>query len=387
MLQTQLIEVEITSKQSNYPIFVGTGILSELQKLFDLEKYTKVVILTDQNVFDLQVQKFEQNLVQKLPKIDLQTIVIPAGEKSKNLQTVSYIWSQFQQIKLDRKSLVIVFGGGVVGDLGGFCSSTYMRGMDFVQIPTTLLAQVDSSVGGKTGFDFLGIKNLIGTFSQPKAVFCDLEVLQTLPKRELIQGFGEVLKYGLIADLQFWNFLKEISEKPNFDPTKITSENMLKIVTRCCQIKQDIVQKDEKETTGLREILNFGHTFGHALESYSLDTKNPLFHGEAVAIGMVFALELSVKTVGFDPAFKSDILKTFGRYNLPISYNFEVTKNDQMQSIFEKLKGFLDTDKKNSDGDLNWVLLSKIGSSKAKNKIEMDLVRQVFDLIFREQVL
>lgn len=382
MLQTKVIEVEIASKQSSYPIFVGFGLLADLPKLFQLEKYTKVIILTDRNVFDLQVKKFEQNLVQKLPKIELQTIVIPDGEKSKNLQTVTYIWSQFQEFKLDRKSLVMVFGGGVVGDLGGFCSSTYMRGVDFVQIPTTLLAQVDSSVGGKTGFDFLSVKNLIGTFSQPKAVFCDLEVLQTLPKRELIQGFGEVLKYGLIADLEFWNFLKEISEKPHFDPAKITDENLLKIVTRCCQIKQEIVQKDEKETNSLREILNFGHTFGHALESYSLNTKNPLFHGEAISIGMIFAIELSIRTVGFDPDLKSHILKVFDNYNLPVSYNFEISKRDEIEFIFEKLIRFLNTDKKNSDGVLNWVLLSKIGSSSAKNKVEVDLIRQVFDLFF-----
>lgn len=382
MLEVQKLDIQIASQKSSYPIFIGKNILADFDKLFDLEKYSKIAILTDQNVFKFQAENFRHKLNQKLTKIKSEIVVIAPGEQNKNLQTVAGIWQEFKEVGIDRKSLVIIFGGGVVGDLGGFCSSTFMRGVDFVQIPSTLLAQVDSSVGGKTGFDFLEVKNLIGTFCQPKAVFCDLETLQTLPKRELIQGFGEVLKYSLIYDVGFWNYLQKLSEQKDFDPTKIADQEMIKIITRCCQIKQEIVQKDEKETAGIREILNFGHTFGHAIESFSLTTKNPLFHGEAIAIGTRFALELSVKINNFDPEIKNQILDTFTKYKLPTSYNFEIKNPTQKTQIFDELSKLLATDKKNSNGKLNWILLTKIGQTKPQKGLEMEIVKEVFEGVF-----
>jgi 3-dehydroquinate synthase len=206
-----------------------------------------------------------------------------------------------------------------------------------------------------------------------------LEVLQTLPERELIQGFGEVLKYGLIYDLEFWNYLQKLSDQKDFDPTKIAYQEMLKIITKCCQIKQEIVQKDEKETAGIREILNFGHTFGHAVESFSLTTKNPLFHGEAIAIGMRFALELSVKINNFDPEIKTQILDTFTKYKLPTTYNFEIKNPTQKTQIFDELSKLLMNDKKNSNGKLNWILLTRIGQTKPQKGLEMEVVREVFE--------
>jgi 3-dehydroquinate synthase len=379
MLEVQKIEINIASQKSSYPIFVGKNILSEFDKLFDLKKYSKIAILTDRNVLKFQAESFRQKLTSNLQNIQPEIVVIKPGEENKSLQTVAKIWQEFKEIGIDRKSLVIIFGGGVVGDLGGFCSSTFMRGVDFVQIPSTLLAQVDSSVGGKTGFDFLEVKNLIGTFCQPKAVFCDLEVLQTLPQRELIQGFGEVLKYGLIYDLEFWNYLQKLSNQKDFDPTKIDDQEMLKIITKCCQIKQEIVQKDEKETAGIREILNFGHTFGHAVESFSLTTKNPLFHGEAIAIGSRFALELSAKINDFDSEIKNRILDTFTKYKLPTSYNFEIKNPTQKNQIFDGLSNLLITDKKNSNGKLNWILLNQIGETKPQKGLEIEVVKEVFE--------
>ena len=240
----------------------------------------KVFILTDENVAPFWLPEVTHWLHCD-SAID---IVIKAGEQHKNLQTVQRIWKTLMKHHADRNALLINLGGGVITDLGGFAASTYKRGIKFINIPTTLLAMVDAAIGGKTGIDFGGSKNQIGTFAEAEEVIIDPVFLETLPERELFSGMAEMLKYGFIADSKL---------------LEINLENYQKFIVRCGEIKREIVEQDPTEK-GLRKILNFGHTLGHAIESHCLTTDYPLLHGEAVALGMLGALWLSVKQLGLD---------------------------------------------------------------------------------------
>lgn len=241
-----------------------TGFLSQ-------KTYSRIALLTDSNTVTFCLPLIVNTLS------GIEAIIIPAGEEHKNLQSCQLVWEQLTRQQLDRHSLVIVLGGGVLGDLGGFCAATYKRGIDFVLMPTTLLAQVDASVGGKLGIDFLNYKNHIGVFCEPAATLISPAFLKTLPERELRSGFAEVIKHCLISDKAMWDTVRSKS---------FQSQDWDVLIQHSVNFKSEVVKNDPKER-GLRKVLNFGHTVGHAVESHFLNSNNRIFHGEAIAIGMI----------------------------------------------------------------------------------------------------
>lgn len=354
------LNLTIPQKQTTYPIVIGSNLFGEIKQLFHLDTYSKIFVITDENI----AQHFLPKLLEHLPEGTKQ-IIVPPGEKAKNLETVQTIWNAMKDAKLDRKSLVITLGGGVIGDMGGFAASTYMRGVAFLQIPTTLLAQIDSSVGGKTGINFFGIKNLIGTFNQPTGVLIDINILQTLPKRELISGFGEMIKHGLIADRRYF---ETVTSKPT---QEFSQEELVDLIMRSCEIKKTIVESDETEN-GIRKIINFGHTIGHAIESLSLETDNPLLHGEAVAIGIIAEAKMSqLQNLLSEVDFQiiENALTTAG---LPVAVSGLET-ND----IIEKMQ----SDKKNENGIINFTLLTTIGKASINQTVPEEIIKQALAYI------
>lgn len=238
---------------------------------FSRHTYPKIAVLADTNTASFCYPLLKS----ALPAHHL--ITIPAGEEYKTLETCQHVWLELTTLKLDRHSLVLIIGGGVLGDLGGFCAATYKRGIDFVLMPTTLLAQSDASVGGKLGIDFMNYKNHIGVFCEPVATLVSPAFLETLPERELRSGFAEVIKHCLIADKPMWDGLRK---------KNLSNQNWEALLAHSVDFKRGVVATDPKEK-GLRKILNFGHTVGHAVESYFLETGNRIFHGEAIAVGMI----------------------------------------------------------------------------------------------------
>jgi 3-dehydroquinate synthase len=277
---------------------------------------------------------------------DIKILKINSGENHKNLNTLQYIWDTLIAHQADKKSVIVNLGGGVIGDIGGFAAATYKRGIDFINVPTTLLAMVDSSVGGKTGIDYQNLKNAIGTIQAPAAVFINPIFLESLPQAELLNGFAEIIKHGLIADDSYWEKV--------FNTSTLTPENLATLINGSVKIKSSIVKKDPFERD-LRKALNFGHTIGHAIESYSLmHDKKPLKHGEAVAIGMVCEAFLSKEIIGLSGrdlrVITEFILLHFPKYSL--------------RNIFSKeLIAFMRQDKKNTNDSINFTLLKRIGKA------------------------
>jgi 3-dehydroquinate synthase len=308
------------------------------ESLQGLDRFSKIAVLVDHNTSVHCYQKIKD----QLPPHFL--ISIPEGEIHKNLQTCQIIWDALTNYEFDRNSLLINLGGGVVGDMGGFCAATFKRGITFVQAPTTLLAQVDASVGGKLGIDFRQYKNHIGVFAEPEAVWIDTAFLDTLPERELRSGFAEVIKHCLIADSQAWDALQS---------TSLAQQNWNQIVAHSVAIKSGVVSEDPTEK-GLRKILNFGHTIGHAVESYFLD-KQPLLHGEAIAIGMICEAWLSVRLSGLskEEFYQTGayLLSVFGKENLPADAELSTIAQLALQ------------DKKNKAGQIQCVLLKRTGEA------------------------
>ncbi len=350
-------------KQVSYPIFIGEDILFKITSLCDLSKYSKIAVVTDKVVEKLLLK----NSRQFLPENSF-IIVLPYGERAKNIDCVEEIWRELFENGCDRKSIVINIGGGVITDIGGFAASTYMRGIPFINAPTTLLSQVDASIGGKTGINFNEIKNLVGTFDQPKAIIIDTSVLKTLPEREFVSGFGEIIKHGLISDKNYFEYVT--SKKPY----EFTQEELVGIIEKSCELKGSFVGEDEKEGE-LRKTINFGHTIGHALESLSFETDKPLTHGEAISIGMVAESYISVFTNLLKENEIGIIKNGFVHAGLPISY-----KNIDEKRVLEKIKG----DKKNERGLTNFTLLRGIGKSlinqKVSSKIILDALKKINEL-------
>jgi len=347
---------------SNYPVFIGENLLSELSQFISANNYSRVFVLTDKIV----AKYFLQDLKAKITTWDL---ILESGEEQKHLQSVEQIWQFLAKNKADRKSLLICFGGGVVGDLGGFVASTFKRGIDYLHFPTTILAQTDSSIGGKTGFDYLGQKNLIGSFYEPSIVLIDINYLKTLPDRIFVEGLAEVLKYGLVYDLEFWNWLKQNREKILQKEPKTLQE----MLASCVKIKSEVVVQDQKEINGIRKILNFGHTFGHAIEILSLKTKSPLYHGEAVAIGMVLEAKLSQKLNFISQIQAQEIKDTITNFKLPTTFEYSTliqksNLDDLIEQIWQKMLG----DKKTTSGEIHWSLLEKIGKGNFDQKVKKE---------------
>ena len=282
-----------------------TDICSTLKEVLHARNYSKLVVLTDVNT-----QQHCLPLIQEVLPSDAVLITAPAGEQFKTLETCATIWTQLTESVLDRQALMLNLGGGVIGDMGGFCASVYKRGIPFITIPTTLLSQVDASVGGKLGIDFMGLKNHLGVFQLPETVLIDPKFLETLPQRELRSGYAEVLKHGLIRDLAFFRSLPS---------NHWEKQDWARVIRHSVDIKKAVVEVDPKEA-GVRKILNFGHSIGHAVESFYLNSQEPLLHGEAIALGMITEGFLSFQKIGLSfeelNELSTKMLTIFGKVNL-----------------------------------------------------------------------
>jgi 3-dehydroquinate synthase len=338
------VSVQLGSR--SYAIKIAPGFLQKLgDECARLKLGERCAIITDTNAG----RQFAKPVYESLIKAGFSSLLITvsAGETAKSLKTVQTCYDQLAAHRLERKSFIVALGGGVVGDLAGFVAATYLRGIPFVQIPTTLLAQVDSSVGGKTGVNLKAGKNLVGAFYQPRLVLCDLETLDTLPEREFRAGLAEVIKYGIIFDSKLFAQVEKDFPKILKRDEKILSQ----IIARCCEIKAEIVSKDETES-GLRSILNFGHTIGHAIENTAGYGK--ILHGEAISIGQIVAAKLSKKILGFPQRDVERIENLFQRAGLPTRIKLN---SSQQQKLFAAMK----LDKKVIGGEIKFVLAKKIG--------------------------
>ena len=331
--------------------------LESLLPFIEQKGDSQVVVLVDRNTNDHCLPVL-QNAIPDLIHYDI--IEVDPGEENKNIDFCIGVWKTMLDFGADRKALLINLGGGVVTDMGGFAASTYKRGIDFIQIPTTLLSQVDASVGGKTGIDLDNVKNIIGTFTQPQAVFISTQFLQTLDDRQLLSGFAEVIKHGLIQD----KALYEICTPADLE------HNSADFVYQSVHIKKNVITQDPTEK-GLRKILNFGHTIGHAIEGYSLyNDDTPLLHGEAIAIGMICEAYLSHKFTGLSQEELNDITDTFvSKYP---SYSYTA---DQYETFIELMRN----DKKNEDNKIGFALLTKIGVCTFNIYVDVDDIKSALD--------
>ncbi|MCF6215223.1 MAG: 3-dehydroquinate synthase [Emcibacter sp.] len=364
-------KITVSLKNQRYDILVGAGLLDQAGTVIaPLLPRLKTVVITDENVAKHQLPRLEKSLVSS--NIEFDTIIMPAGEATKSFHHLESLLDQLLSLKLERNDVIIAFGGGVIGDLVGFAASIYMRGIDFIQIPTTLLAQVDSSVGGKTGINSPRGKNLVGSFHQPCLVLTDVSSLNSLPKRHLLAGYAEVVKYGLIDDAAFFNWLEKNGKKIIAgDP-----EARMSAIVKSCQAKARVVAEDEKER-GKRALLNLGHTFGHALEAEA-GYSDLLFHGEAVAIGMVMAFNLSVK-MGLCPKKDAERLqKHLEEISLPTRASKTGHPISQVKMTAERLYNHVLQDKKKFGGRVNFVIVSAIGKAFLSNKIDPKDVKEIF---------
>ena len=353
-------EVTVPLGLRSYSIWVGPKLLPELgPRCAGLKLGRRCALITDTNVARRYAAAAEKSL--RAAGFEPVRIVVPAGETAKSLKTVARCYDQLAAHRLERKSFVVALGGGVVGDLAGFAAATYLRGIPFVQVPTTLLGQVDSSVGGKVGVNLKAGKNLVGAFYQPRLVLCDLDTLKTLPPREYRAGLAEVIKYGIIYDADLFARLERDLAKLQ----KLEVRTLAEVVARCCEIKAEVVGQDETEG-GLRAILNFGHTIGHGLEAISRYGK--YLHGEAISIGQVAAAELSTALAGLPQIETERISDLFRRAGLPTSVELN---RPQMKRLFAAMR----LDKKVSDGEIKFVLAKRIGEAAWGQSVPDELIR------------
>ena len=335
-------------KADKYNIHIGNNVLSDLSIYLSGDELivSKIFVLVDENSrrYCLPLFKTEINR-------NFEILEIKSGEQNKTLSTSAKLWKQLSSKEAQRSSLLINLGGGVITDIGGFVASAFKRGIRFINIPTTLLSQVDASVGGKTGVDLDNLKNEIGLFSNPKAVYIYPEFLKTLPERELLSGYAEVIKHALISDAKYWQSLKLKTQKLKVK----TINDWTPIIFKSVEIKNKIVKTDPLEKN-IRKKLNFGHTVGHAIESYSLSNdKKPLLHGEAIAIGMICESYLSHKKTGLTSSELKEITLYINSIYKPYRIKAE---------YFTKLIDLMQHDKKNRQGNINFTLLTNIGSSE-----------------------
>lgn len=327
-------------------------------KFYLQKEYDSILIITDDNVYKKQLDSFINVFKHKI----IYEYIVTSGEDSKNLGTYDEIIRYCIQNNISRKSAVIAFGGGVVGDLAGYVASTYMRGIDLIQVPTTLLSQVDSSIGGKTGINIGFYKNIVGTFYQPELVYINVNSLKTLHEDEFIGGLAEVIKYSLVYDYEFLDYLIENSE----DILNLNETKLLYIISKCVNAKLDIVKKDEKEND-LRRILNLGHTFGHGIEKLG-----KLSHGFAVSIGTIMAFKFSLKRGYINSDYYDKLMEVYNIFNLPISF-YDIDSKD----IINLMK----KDKKNSFGNFNLVIPVDYGKVRVIDDATEDEIYEVIEEI------
>jgi 3-dehydroquinate synthase len=352
------IRVELAER--SYTIAIGSGNLRDIGKSLGRFDFSRTVaVISNPTVFHLYGNTLTRSLYDA--GFSCLEIILPDGEEFKNLSSIENIYERLLQARFDRQSALIALGGGVIGDITGFAASTYMRGIDFIQVPTTLLAQVDSSVGGKTGVNHPLGKNMIGTFWQPRLVWIDINTLHSLSRRDFLAGIAEVIKYGIIWDSGLFDLL----ERKRESVLSLNPDDLVHIIRRSCEIKADVVSRDEREA-GLRAILNYGHTIGHALETATGYTS--FVHGEGVAIGMhveaILAHELGL--IGQDEVAR--IKRLIKNYGLP----YEVPNDTDMAGLFESMK----LDKKAVSGSLKFILPEKIGKVKIQDGIPEEVVRK-----------
>lgn len=354
--------VSVALADRSYDIEIGQGNLAQTARFIHARrKCTHAVVIADERVVEPHAAAVVGSLSSAGVRVDLLTVA--SGEPSKSVDQAARLWNELLARGADRKTVVVAIGGGVVGDLAGFVAATYGRGLDFVQIPTSLLAQVDSSVGGKVGINLPAAKNMVGAFWQPRGVLIDLNVLATLPEREYISGLAEVAKYGVILDADFFAWLEnhQVALK-NRDLTALA-----RVVARSCELKAEVVRQDEREETGLRAVLNYGHTFAHAIEAVA--GYGQYLHGEAVAIGMACAAELAYRLQRVDDQFVDRQRELLSRLGLPVTLSgLDVSE----------LLAAMQRDKKVEHGRLRFVLPRRLGLVELVSDVPEDLVRASF---------
>ena len=358
-LKNKQIKLKMPKAQLKSDIFFSNKI-NDLQ--FQLKAYQnqRIFVLVDENT-----RQYCFPLIKEFLPQNIKLITIKSGEENKNIDSIKLIWEALSKNGADRKSLLINLGGGVIGDMGGFAASTFKRGIDFINLPTTLLSQVDASVGGKTGFDFLDLKNEIGCFNAPKKVIIYPEFLKTLDTDNIISGFAEMIKHALIYDAEHYKSLKRI----DFKKSEINYDELLKLIKKSVEIKEHFVNSDPYEAN-IRKALNFGHTFGHAIESYYMNSDKELLHGKAVAFGMIFELFLSNKKCSFSINQLFDIEEYIkGLYGV-LGFSKE-----NYEAFFE----IMQHDKKNDKAEINFTLLSEIGKAEINQTATKKEIFEAFD--------
>jgi 3-dehydroquinate synthase len=355
-------QVDVALGERAYSIHIATGLIDQVGRHVAqvLPQVQSALIITDTNVMTHYGERVKRSMA--AAGITATIASVPAGESSKSLSQAADLYTACVGAGLDRSSVIVALGGGVVGDLAGFVAATYMRGIPFVQVPTSLLAQVDSSVGGKTGVDLPAGKNLVGAFHQPVAVLADVGALLTLPAQDLSAGMGEVIKHAVIRDAALLEQLEEQAERI----LRADSAVMIPVIATNCQIKATVVAADEREG-GLRAILNFGHTVGHALETHT-----GWQHGECIAVGMLAATELSLRS-GYlqEPALGARLTRLLQQYGLPTRLPLSVSP--------EQLITLMQVDKKRTAGKIHWVLPVRVGEVIVTSAVEPDAVYAVLE--------
>lgn len=354
--------VRVALHERHYEIEIGRGNLAEVARFVTARTQpTSAVVITDSNVQSPHADRAQQLLISAGIRAHLLTV--PAGEATKCSAQADRLWNELVRLPADRKTVIIAIGGGVVGDLAGFIAATFARGLSFFQIPTTLLAQVDSSVGGKVGINLPDAKNMVGAFWQPAGVLIDLDLLASLPDREYRSGLAEVVKYGVILDVAFFEYLESHVDQLNARHP----ETLEYVVARCCRLKADIVEQDEREETGLRAVLNYGHTFAHAIEATT--GYGRYLHGEAVAIGMVYASRLAEQLDRIDVSQTTRQSSLLTRLGLPTMF--------EAASTADELLSAMQHDKKTEGGQLRFILPTRLGHVELVRGIQSDLVHGI----------
>ena len=352
--------IKFKNLKKSYSIFIGNKILGLLQKKIKVlcPKTKKIAVIIDENI----PKKFEKILRRELKNYNSVFIKIKVNERAKSLKTINFILDELLKKNFNRSDLIIGVGGGIIGDTVGFAASIFKRGVNFINLPTTFLAQVDSAIGGKTGVNSVYGKNLIGSFYQPKLVIIDTSFLDSLPKREMICGYAEVLKHSIIKDKKFFNWLKKNTKNIFLKNSKV----LISAIKKSCEIKLFFVNKDVNEK-GIRMILNFGHTFAHAIEvKNNYSTK--FTHGEAVLSGMILATKLSIVKKVCNSKILKEIVDVYKLNNL----TYTINKYSKLATINELVK-YLKNDKKNDDDKINFILLRSIGKTTQPNKFKISV--------------
>jgi 3-dehydroquinate synthase len=351
--------VRVALGERSYDIDIGSGNLGEAGRFVAQRgDVSHAVVITDENVEKPHGLRVAESVAETSTAVDL--VVIEPGEQSKSVTTATELWERMLSLGADRKTVIVAVGGGVIGDLAGFIAATYARGIPLFQVPTSLLAQVDSSVGGKVGINLPDAKNMVGAFLQPCGVLIDTATLQTLPDCEYRSGMAEVVKYGVILDAEFFEFLEANAGRLlERDPVALGH-----VIARCCRLKADVVEQDERETSGLRAVLNYGHTVGHALES--LTGYGTLSHGEAVAIGMVCAARLAERLGRIDAATTARQVMLLANLGLPTKLP-DVDVDAIVRAMMR--------DKKVEHGELRMTLPTRLGHVELVAGVDADVVR------------